>query len=1303
MKLRRIRNIFFSLLALILILLASLSALVETETGSRWLVKRVASIVDITLGKTTGNLRTGLDVEFIDYAVGEHHYRAEQVSFRWRPAALLYSAVSIQSLHAQNVLIQIPPAAENNPAAPPFSQWPSLALPVRIRLEKINITNINFVQGDTRLQWKKLSGSVGLGTFHLRYKNLALHHADYTLHLSGTTNLRFPYATESRLQWQWQAQVQNTSDVAPLTYMGVTVLTGDLADLQLESQISLPVVLGANAKLQLVDKKQQLQTTPPMTLLLNWQQQTLPAPWWIPSQAQPLTSGKLTASGTWKQYSAQLEGDIHLPDAPALAITAAVNGDLEKIHVGNLFVRELQAALVPDINNLLSANTSSSAATPLVQDEVITTNGLQLSGDVRWLPQLEWQVSADAKRLNLASLIDNWNSDINLAFTTRGSRTEGVWNAALENLQMSGELRGVNMQAGGDLFFDGKNIRSDALNLIVGANQLRVNGSLGESFNLDWNLSAPLLQQIDESLTGSIVSKGELRGDWKKPRVKMQANAEKFSWKSYGVDLLNLSLAPKIAAPTAAPDIVATEKKSPKKSTPKTGAPVEPVTESQLTSLETMSLSGVVDELLHENYALTLNAKQLRIAQNRFSTIKIDGAGSINQHLLTAVVKSTTYGHLDFNLAGTFNGAEWQGELTQLATKIKRVPRWWLTSSKPIRVSASTVQLGAQCFTTRSNLTAVVENAYLLEREQLIGEWLPNQSPIKSPYGWLDQRQGLPSSGIKKYSLPQLCIDGEWASTTGAKFNLLVDSVPLRQFLALFKVEVYFAGVMDGSLHVASKDFSLMNTQLSSNISTRNAELRYQYSGGTTELYAWRDFSVRATMEKAQLNANASMEWVSYGTLEASTQLDLAQKNIVNGKLLAQFSDLAPLETLLPFANNVKGDFRADLSMGGSFAKPYLLGDVSVRNGTVNLPRLGLDITNLEMQINSTQAGNINVVSQLQSGEGRLSLVGDLNQFGTPEWDIQAFVNGTDFEVINLPQLKATLSPDIKLTATREAVRVSGDAVIPWARANIKRLPESATQVSKDAVIVNERFELDEAAAPIEFFTNLKLSLGDDVRFKGFGLNSQLSGKVSLLKDAQRQFFTSGYVSVVDGSYKAYGQTLTIDRGRLVFQGPYENPGLDIRASRIIKGTEEIKVGLEIGGTLQRPIANVYSIPARSESQAMMMLLTGKPASDVTKADASVLLGAMGGLGMDSDGSITSEITQLFRLDELELNSDDGIDQSQLFIGKYLTPKLLVRYVVGIFDRAFSLGMEYQLTKHLRLEAESGESQSVDIVYKIER
>jgi translocation and assembly module TamB len=41
--------------------------------------------------------------------------------------------------------------------------------------------------------------------------------------------------------------------------------------------------------------------------------------------------------------------------------------------------------------------------------------------------------------------------------------------------------------------------------------------------------------------------------------------------------------------------------------------------------------------------------------------------------------------------------------------------------------------------------------------------------------------------------------------------------------------------------------------------------------------------------------------------------------------------------------------------------------------------------------------------------------------------------------------------------------------------------------------------------------------------------------------------------------------------------------------------------------------------------------------------------------------------------------------------------------MVGLFDQAITLGMRYQLTEKLRLEAESGKAQSLDMIYKMER
>ena len=1341
--LRRIRNIFFCVLAVMIILLATISALVETETGSRWLITRVANLVNIELRGVRGDLRNGLDVESLEYRNGQQLYNAKKLSFRWRPVDLLYGSLLIQSLHAESVFIHPPPPADNPPTtAEPFNRWPQLRLPISIQLQQLRINNIELVRGETRMKWQKLHGSLSWGAFYLRYNSLAVVHEDYSLVLTGNTAVTYPYATDANLQWQWQAvrdvdltQVEHPTPA--LAYMGVSDIEGDLKSLQVSTHMSAPVIVAATVKSSLVNEQDQLITAPLLDLDASWKQQILPAPWWVPNQPSPITNGELTAKGNWQEYTAELQGDIHLPQAPMLGVSASVRGDLKKIHIDFLRLRERYLSLdqtAADVNraakvvaplathsepaknteqfikdfNTAIANVASNsslamssagvASSPTIVPQYTDTDaGLEVQGDVRWLPQLDWQLTAQAEHLNLASLFENWPSNISATFKNQGVLDkQSGWDIKLQDLNLDGDLRGVNLRGGGSLAFDGQQLHTDDLQVVLGANQLQLKGDVGKNFNLDWNINAPMLGQIDSSVQGSVITKGKLRGNAQQPQLDITADVQKFSWAGYGVEKLQLSLVPALAASSPNSNPQKPPQKTPQNNSQNNPQPVA-------NQEQAVSSPGIAKAMGADNYLLSFSANQLRLLGNRFSTLSINGEGSVNQHRLQAVIKHTGLGRADVTLDGKYGEAQWQGQFDHLAIKLKKVPRWWLTSSKPLTINSDSLLLGRQCFTTRTNLTGQVEKIAAVEQEQVIGEWMPNQSFSKPNVNWLVKTPVLPSNPVETYSLPQLCIEGDWSKTSGARLNANLDSVPLRQFLSLFKTEVFFAGVMDGSVNLVSPDLTLANTVAKAGIATRNAELRYQYAGGVTEVYAWRDFFVRANLEKANLIATAGMEWTGYGRLDANTALDLQQQKINSGKITAQFSNLAPLETLLSFANDVKGDLHGDLTLGGTFARPQVVGDVSLRNGSANIPRLGVDLTNVDIQINSVQSGNVNLVSQFQSGEGRLTATADVRNLGTPDWAMQGFVNGNNFQVVALPQLKATLSPDIRIHSTREQIELTGTATIPYARANIKTLPETATAVSPDVVVVDEQYEQEDVVAGIKIITNLDLAFGDDVRFKGFGLNSKLVGKLKLFKESNRQFFTSGYVSVEEGSYKAYGQTLTIDRGRLNFQGPYENPGLEIRASRIIRDEENTKVGLEISGTLQRPKAQVFSSELMSESQAMMMLMTGKPMSDASKADASLLVSAMSGLGMDSGDSITADIRNFFHVDELEIKSDQGFDQSELWVGKYLTPRLLVRYVVGIFQQAFGFGVEYQLTERLRLEAVSADTQSVDVVYKVER
>ncbi len=1315
---RRLRNTLLGLIAVMLILLASLSALMETQTGSRWLVNRLAALADISLGAVTGNLREGLDITSLEYRQEGVLVQASHLSFRWRPIDLFYSALMIDSLSAAQLTVQLPPAAQPAPpASEPFSQWPSLRLPLRIQLAQLDLRQIRFQQGEQQLAWDRLSGDLSLGTFNLRYRDLTLIHPDYELRLSGRTALDYPYLTSANLHWQWQAPAAADGS-AGLLYRGLSQLEGDLTQLALENRIDSPVLLNAKASGALVNARRELQLEPALQLQAQWDAQPLPAAWWLAQKRPPLTRGLLKAEGNWQAYRASLEGAIQLPDTPALALNTRVDGSLEAVNIQQLDIRELGERLqsVVALSSLATTSSVAPAAPEEGAQEVASTASdvaaadaidreslnrdasLSLKGRVAWAPVLDWQLAVEAKAFNLAGLIDNWPSRLDASFTSRGSLKDDHWQAALEALRLEGELRGVYAQGSGSLVLDGSNLRSDSLALTVGANQLQLKGELGDSLNLQWNINAPLLQQLDESLTGSLVSKGELRGDRDHPRIDLSASANKLSLGDYGVEKLELALVPLTAQsqPIVGPQ-------------PGSGAGSAPQLDNSAAASSPVGaglnpVRLLTGELLQERYQLNLSASRLQLAQQYFSSVTMSGSGSVAQHKVQATLRSPSLGRADIGLQGDYADYRWQGKLTQLALKLTKVPRWWLTSGQPIRISAEGVLLGEQCLTTRTNLTAAVERDAGIEREQLRAEWQPNQSPLRiNPYDWLVNKPAPPASQIERYNLPRLCLAGDWSTKTGARLDAQLDAVPLRQFLSLFKTEVFFAGVMDGNLSLRSPDLTLAGTTANLNITTRNAELRYQYAGGVTDVYPWRDFAVRAQLQKAQLSTSAGLEWTGFGRMDLASLLDLQQQTINSARLQVNFHNIAPLETLLPFTNDVKGELTADLSAGGKFSAPYLAGDIYLRNGSAKLTRLGLDLQAISLSLNAARDGQLRLMSEAQSGDGRLTLVGDLKGFGSDSWRAQAFVNGTNFRVVSLPQLKANLSPAIKVELDAKAMHLTGDAVIPWARTNIKSLPPSAVQLSDDALIVDEKFLQQQAVSPFEVYSNLNLSLGEDVSFKGFGLSSKLSGRLNLLKEAHRPFFTNGYVSVSEGSYKAYGQTLTIERGRLAFQGPYDNPGLDIRATRTIRDSESTKVGLDIDGTLQRPKAKVFSSPSKSDSEAMMMLLTGKPIKDASSADASLLLSAMSGLGMDSGGSITAEINRFFGVDQLEVKADDGIDQSQLWVGKYLTPKLLVRYVVGIFDQAFSFGIEYQLTDNFRIEAESGTTKSVDVIYKIER
>ena len=1184
------------------LIILTISILVASQSGTRWVVQKAAAIVKVRLGDMKGNLLTGLDVSTLDYDQKGLVIHAEKISFRWQPLSLFYTSVSVQSLSAENIRVQLPPPV--NEPEPDVYTWPNLAQPVRIELGRMNLRNVQVIQGETTQVMDNLSGSFSLGTFHLRIKNIIAENAQAKLLLNGEMALRYPYTLTALSEWSLKKKQEND-----LQFAGKLSAQGDIKTLRVTNDFSSPVIVKATATISpaLHDKK----SKPIAEVIAEWNEQPL-----LPIVANNFNpDGKLHFLKPIKttQGRLALKGWLNAYDIAGIvnAKTPEANLAIDFSAKGNHFSDKNQSQWQIEKLQLVSKPLDTPA-------DVKIENFLELAGKVIWLPHLQWDLTLKGEHFNIDDFVTDWPSDLHLALASQGEYRDQQLRFASNNINVGGELRNLAVSAEGEVHLDNHLWNSSNFKLAIGANQLMVKGQAGQALAVDWKINAPLLGQIDPSISGSIISNGSLKGNIAKPTMQVNAQVNQFSWRNYGVENLTLNLASKAAT---------------------------------------------------DKYDLVLDADHLNIAGQYISHLSLKSDGNIEQHNVVGQLDSPSYGSVNFILDSSWKNNLWRGQWRDFTFNTKKIPRWSLLSSTPMQVDKEHAELGKLCLTTSNELPMAVDPSPVAAKQEVA------------------------------LQTPSICIAGNWSRAAGVTASANIQSAPISSLRAWFKPEVTLAGVVEGDANFRAP----VNTPatMTANLQTRDAKLLYQFQGGNVEVYPVQKASLNATLKNNQLSGALVTDWGNYGAVSLNAEYAITTSKI-NGTASIGLTNLAPLEGLLPFLNNVKGSANGKFNLAGTIQKPEITGNFGITDGSANFPKLGLELKNISFQVNSTAINSARVEGAITSGDGTLVTQGDFYNLGSPDWHWQANVFGAGIRIIQQTQLTATISPNLKLNASAKSIELTGSTEIPWARAAIKNLPESATRVSHDVVVVeNDSVSIAGLTKKsLPFHTNVILYFGDDVRFKGFGLDTRLSGKANVLKEENRQVFTTGYVAVDKGIYKAYGQELSIERGRLIFQGPYDNPGLDIRALRVM---EDVTAGLDIGGTLQHPKSTVFSIPSSTDSEAMAMLLTGKPLSNSSKDDAYAILGAIGKLGMSQGDSMSSDIIQKFGLDEVSIKADKGLEQSALWVGKNVTPKLFLHYVVGLFDQAFSLGLTYKLNDKINIEAESGKDQSVDVIYKIER
>jgi translocation and assembly module TamB len=425
------------------------------------------------------------------------------------------------------------------------------------------------------------------------------------------------------------------------------------------------------------------------------------------------------------------------------------------------------------------------------------------------------------------------------------------------------------------------------------------------------------------------------------------------------------------------------------------------------------------------------------------------------------------------------------------------------------------------------------------------------------------------------------------------------------------------------------------------------------------------------TADADALGARFSLPLTGLGSVAADVtlpgfRLDAGASQPLRGAVRVELTELSRISKLLPDIDDVAGGIDGDLRLAGTLDAPDLQGELRVRDLGLAVPLYGFALSNGDLTATSRGRSAFAVSGAAQVGGGRLDLDGTLD-FGSGAPAAELSVRGDDLVVADSREYFARLSLEMAVGLGAAGTAVRGRIDVPEARIKPRTVPTGAVQPSSDVVM--EGSADDKKAVPLSI--DVLARLGEEVSIDAFGLRGFLRGRLRVLKSPQGEILGDGQLKIVDGTYRvtlptlgvltAIGKPLTIEQGIVTFaKTPIANPGLILNAQR--EGGD-ITAGVRVLGTLRDPKLAFFSEsdPNLTQSEVTQYLITGIPPKRGAEADSRALS-----------------------------------------VGTYVAPKLYMEYEGATSDAQESVKMRYDLSNHVELQTETGETQGGDIFFKFE-
>jgi translocation and assembly module TamB len=451
--------------------------------------------------------------------------------------------------------------------------------------------------------------------------------------------------------------------------------------------------------------------------------------------------------------------------------------------------------------------------------------------------------------------------------------------------------------------------------------------------------------------------------------------------------------------------------------------------------------------------------------------------------------------------------------------------------------------------------------------------------------------------------------------------------------------------------------------------------------------------TARSRLGDADLTADLGASPHGAGRFDSSAPLSL--------KAHLDSASLRALQTLTRTTAVVDGRLKLDVTGHGTLEHVQLSGIVDGDELKIEAPQYGVYLK--DGRLRARLSDDNLTVSELSftAGEGRFlasgtmpSVVGSNAAAGAITWSADKFA------LFNRPDTQLTLSGAGTLALKNKSVTLAGAIK---AERGYFELPPTRPDALGDDVVVRgrERKRTDVAAERIPFAVDVELDFGEHLTFVGQGFNSGLEGKLHVRTTANRELVADGTINAVRGTYTAFGQRLAMERGKLYFHGPLDNPGLDVLA---LRKNQPVEAGVEVTGTVQVPLVRLTSNPPVPDNEKLAWLVLGHGLDSTTSAESVALQAALAALAGSGSEQIGQRVAKSVGLDDISFRgaatARPGTTASQVVaLSKRLTDKLSLIYEQGLSVANNSLRIEYVLSRTVTLRAEAGLVNGFGIYY----